>query len=54
MMQYGVARNEKAGFVGYKEMNEAAGERGVSIKEIDMHGRRMLTESIAGQVNFFP
>ena len=46
-MQYGVAKNEKAGFVGYKEMNEAAGERGVSIKEIDMHGRRMRTESIA-------
>ena len=52
-MQSGVAKNEKAGFVGYKEMNEAADERGVSIKEIDMHGRRMRTESIAGHVNFF-
>ena len=50
-MQSGVAKNEKAGFVGYKEMNEAAGERDVSIKEIDMHGRCMRTESIAAHVN---
>ncbi|EEF49713.1 late embryogenesis abundant protein 47-like [Ricinus communis] len=33
-----------------KNMNDAAEEVGVRVKETDMHGRRMITESIAGQI----
>ncbi|XP_018824934.1 late embryogenesis abundant protein D-34-like [Juglans regia] len=49
-MQSAAMRNERAGFVGYNDVTDDAGDRGVSITETDLPGKRLIVESIAGQV----
>jgi hypothetical protein len=51
VMQAAATRNEKAGLVGHREFSDVAGDEGVSVTEIDAPGRRIITESVAGQVN---
>ena len=43
-------RNERAGLVDHNDISDNAGLRGVSITETDLPGKRIITESIGGQV----
>lgn len=51
-MQSASMRNERAGFVGHNDVTDDAGYRGVSIAETDLPGKRLIVESVAGQVSF--
>lgn len=53
VMQSAAVKNERAGFVGHNDMNDFASDRGVSVTETDMPGRRIITEAVGGQVLFF-
>ncbi|ONI04751.1 hypothetical protein PRUPE_6G337900 [Prunus persica] len=50
-LQTAARQNEKAGVVGPDDMNAniVTGDEGVSVKEAELPGRRIITESIAGQ-----
>lgn len=50
-MQEAAARNERCGFVGHNEMNNAMVNGGVAIAETNLPGKRVIREAIAGQVN---
>ncbi|KAL5770733.1 hypothetical protein ACOSP7_014887 [Xanthoceras sorbifolium] len=49
-MQAAAERNERGGFVGHDQLNDAAGDGGVSITETELPGRRVITEEVDGQV----
>ncbi|XVF63098.1 hypothetical protein PTKIN_Ptkin09bG0061500 [Pterospermum kingtungense] len=49
-MQAAATRNEQAGLVGHNDITDIAGDQGVSVSETDVAGRRIITESVAGQV----
>lgn len=55
-LQTAARQNEKAGVVGPDDMNAniVTGDEGVSVKEAELPGRRIITESIAGQVPYIP
>nr|AST13897.1 late embryogenisis abundant protein 12 [Betula platyphylla] len=50
VMQSAATRNERAGLVGHRDFTDVAGEQGVNVTETDSPGRRVITESVAGQV----
>ncbi|KAJ7973438.1 late embryogenesis abundant protein D-34-like [Quillaja saponaria] len=50
IMQSAAMKNEKAGFVGHADITGAAGDCGVSITESELSGKRIITESVGGQV----
>ncbi|XP_062171758.1 late embryogenesis abundant protein D-34-like [Alnus glutinosa] len=50
VMQSAATRNERAGLVGHLDFSDVAGDQGVNVTEIDVPGRRKITESVAGQV----
>ncbi|XVE81627.1 hypothetical protein DITRI_Ditri15bG0080200 [Diplodiscus trichospermus] len=50
VMQAAATRNEQAGLVGHNDVTNITGEQGVSVSETDVAGRRIITESVAGQV----
>ncbi|MED6226093.1 hypothetical protein PIB30_100121 [Stylosanthes scabra] len=49
-MQSAATLNEQAGLVGHRDVNEVAGDRGVTVTETQVPGRRIVTESVGGQV----
>ena len=49
-MQSAAAKNERAGFVGHNQGTDVVGDQGVAIAEIQLPGRRTITESIGDQV----
>ena len=52
-MQSAASRNERAGFVGHYDIKyDLAGgdEQGISVTETDLPGRRIISESVCGQV----
>ncbi|KAM3705193.1 hypothetical protein ACB098_03G061300 [Castanea mollissima] len=49
-MQSAAMRNERAGLVDHNDMSYDASLGGVSITETDLPGKRVITESIGGQV----
>ena len=49
-MQSAAMRNKRAGLVDHNDMCYDAGLGGVSITETDLPGKRVITESIGGQV----
>ena len=49
-MQSAAMRNERAGLVDHNDISYDAGLGGVSITETDLPGKRVITESIGGQV----
>ena len=51
VMQAAATRNEQAGLVGHNDVTDITGEQGVSVSETDVSGRRIITESVAGQVS---
>lgn len=50
VMQSAATRNEQAGIVGHKDVTDVAGDRGVTVTETQVPGRRIITESVGGQV----
>jgi hypothetical protein len=53
VMQVATTRNERAGLVGHREFSDVAGDQGVNVTEINALGKRIITESVAGQVKNF-
>ncbi|XP_057959277.1 late embryogenesis abundant protein D-34-like [Malania oleifera] len=49
-MQSAADRNERAGYVGHRDLTYVTGEEGVTVAEIDVPGTHVVTESVAGQV----
>lgn len=52
VMQSAATRNEHAGFVGHRDVTDVTGERGVTVTETQVPGRRIITEAVGGQVSF--
>ncbi|MQM18082.1 hypothetical protein Taro_051068 [Colocasia esculenta] len=50
VMQSVATYNERAGFVGHGDISRVPAEQGVSVTETDTTGRRIVTESVGGQV----
>ncbi|KAJ8760748.1 hypothetical protein K2173_017892 [Erythroxylum novogranatense] len=50
LMQSAAMKNERAGFVGHDDVNDMPVDSGVSITATDLPGRRVITESVGGQV----
>lgn len=44
-------RNERLGLVGHTDLTDAVAEEGVTVAESDLPGRRVITESVTGQVS---
>ncbi|KAL0561401.1 hypothetical protein IC582_001827 [Cucumis melo] len=49
-MQSAATTNERSGFVGHKDVSDAARDQGVAVKETDIPGSRIITETVAGQI----
>ncbi|KAK7343596.1 hypothetical protein VNO77_12457 [Canavalia gladiata] len=49
-MQSAATRNEQAGVVGHRDVTDVTGDRGVTVSETQVPGRRIITESVGGQV----
>ena len=52
VMQSAATQNERSGFVGHRDVNDVTGDVGVTVTEAQVPGRRIVTESVAGQVNY--
>lgn len=50
VMQSAATRNEQAGIVGHRDVTDVTCDRGVTVTETQVPGRRIVTESIGGQV----
>ncbi|KAE8038681.1 hypothetical protein FH972_011162 [Carpinus fangiana] len=50
IMQATITQNERANLIDHCEFSDVAGDQGVNVTEIDAPGRRIITESVAGQV----
>lgn len=50
IMQSAATRNEQAGIVGHRDVTDVTGDRGVAVTETQVPGRRIVTESVGGQV----
>ncbi|KAL5070090.1 hypothetical protein RYX36_020977 [Vicia faba] len=50
VMQAAAAKNEQAGIVGHQDVTDVTGDRGVTVTETQLPGRRIVTESVGGQV----
>lgn len=50
VMQSSATKNEQAGLVGHGDASDLPADRGVTVTETDLPGRRMITETVAGQV----
>ncbi|KAI3879351.1 hypothetical protein MKW92_017783 [Papaver armeniacum] len=49
-MQSAATKNERAGLVGHTDLTDITGDQGVTVAETDAPGRRIISESVAGQV----
>ncbi|KAK4355592.1 hypothetical protein RND71_024563 [Anisodus tanguticus] len=49
VMQAAATKNERAGLVGHDDTTKVAGDEGVTVAETKVPGRRIITESVAGQ-----
>lgn len=49
-MQSAATRNEQAALVGHRDVTDVTGDRGVTVTETQVPGRRIVTESVGGQV----
>ncbi|KAF7837304.1 late embryogenesis abundant protein D-34-like [Senna tora] len=50
VMQSAATRNERSGLVGHCDVNDVTGDQGVTVTEMNVPGRRIITEAVAGQV----
>lgn len=51
VMQSAATKNERSGFVSHDATTPVAGDEGVTVTETTVPGRRIITESVAGQVS---
>lgn len=51
VMHSAATQNERAGLIGHRDVTIITGEQGVTVAETDVPGRRIITESVAGQVS---
>ncbi|KAI9089685.1 hypothetical protein K1719_028978 [Acacia pycnantha] len=49
-MQSASSINEQAGLVGHRDVSDITGDRGVTVMETQVAGRRIVTEAVGGQV----
>ncbi|KAI4317839.1 hypothetical protein L6164_025673 [Bauhinia variegata] len=49
-MQSAATINEEAGVVGHRQVTDETGDRGVTVTETKVPGRRIVTEAVGGQV----
>ncbi|KAK4257950.1 hypothetical protein QN277_007472 [Acacia crassicarpa] len=49
-MQSASSINEQAGFVGHRDVSDITVDRGVTVMETQVAGRRIVTEAVGGQV----
>jgi len=52
VMQSAATQNERAGLVGHLDVNDIASDRGVTVSETQVPGRRIITEAVGGKVRF--
>lgn len=52
VMQAAAAKNERSGLVSHDATTQLAAHEGVTVAETKVPGRRIITESVAGQVAF--
>ncbi|XP_059294122.1 late embryogenesis abundant protein D-34-like [Lycium ferocissimum] len=50
VMQAAATKNERTGLVSHEASTQVAGDEGVTVAETKVPGRRIITESVAGQV----
>lgn len=50
VMQAAAAKNERSGHVSHDATTQLAGDEGITVAETKLPGRRIITESVAGQV----
>lgn len=50
VMQSAASKNERAGYVQHKDMTCAAADISVTVTETGLQGRRVILESVGGQV----
>ncbi|XP_008811249.2 late embryogenesis abundant protein D-34-like [Phoenix dactylifera] len=50
VMQSAAKRNERAGLVGHRDVSGLPADQGVSVTETDLPGRRVVAESVGGQM----
>ncbi|QCE08331.1 late embryogenesis abundant protein D-34-like [Vigna unguiculata] len=50
VMQSAATQNEQAGLVGHLDVNDVASDRGVTVSETRVPGRRIITEAVGGKV----
>ncbi|ONK60490.1 uncharacterized protein A4U43_C08F19050 [Asparagus officinalis] len=50
VMQSASTKNERAGFVSRDDVSDVPADEGVTVTETDLPGRRVVTETVAGQV----
>ncbi|KAK7391059.1 hypothetical protein VNO78_19380 [Psophocarpus tetragonolobus] len=50
VMQSAATRNEQAGLVAHHDVTDVTGDRGVTVTETRVPGRRIITEAVGGQV----
>ncbi|PHU21879.1 Late embryogenesis abundant protein D-34 [Capsicum chinense] len=50
VMQAAAAKNERSGVVSHEDTTQVAGDEGVTVAETQVPGRRIVTESVAGQI----
>ncbi|KAL6005242.1 hypothetical protein ACLOJK_005804 [Asimina triloba] len=53
VMKSAAARNERAGYVGHRDVTEVAAEEGMTVTETDVPGHRIITEAVGGQVYMY-
>lgn len=53
VMQSAATRNERSGLVGHRDVSDVAGDQGVTVSEMKVPGRRIVTEAVAGQVTIY-
>lgn len=54
VMQSAATQNERAGVVSHGDVTDVTGDRGVTVTETLIPGRRIVTESVGGQVSISP
>ncbi|TMW82053.1 hypothetical protein EJD97_006937 [Solanum chilense] len=50
VMQAAAAKNKRSGHVSHEATTQLAGDEGITVAETKLPGRRIITESVAGQV----
>lgn len=53
VMQSAAAVNERIGAVRHRDVSDVARDQGVTVREVDIGGTRVVSEEVGGQVIYF-